>query len=118
MPTFQMACRIGFVKQAIRCGKKQRIHVQGSRRNGLVHGLNFCAEEFGLEGLNGRAMDVGDTGDVGDLGSPGEVGEPGGIGAFLGDSYDVLMNGGVGCSNVRIEALSSSSIPESVIRSE
>lgn len=71
---------------------------QGSRRNGLLHDLTFCAEEFGLEGLEGWA---GKMGDVGDRIPRGDVGGlKGGIGALLGASYDVLMNGGVACSMV------------------
>lgn len=58
-------------------------------------------------------------GDNGGCEVRGEVGGLlGGIGAFLGDSYDVLMYGGVGCSIVLIEALSSSSIPANVAWSE
>ena len=48
----------------------------------------------------------------------GEIGEFGGIGAFLGDSYDVLMNGGVGPFIVLIESPSSSDISDSGARSE
>lgn len=61
---------------------------QGKRRNGLLHGFTFEAEEGGLDGLGGC---MGKAGDVGDCVVRGEVGGlPGGIGAFLGDSYDVL----------------------------
>lgn len=40
------------------------------------------------------------------------------MGAFRGASYDVFMKGGTGCSIVMIDALSSSSMPDNVIRSE
>lgn len=91
---------------------------QGNSRNGLLHDLTFCAEDVGLEGLEGRTEKVGE---VGDRIARGDVGGlTGGIGALLGASYDVLMNGGGGgCSTVWIEALSSSSsIPDNVERSE
>lgn len=100
------------------CG--QVLH--GYKRNGLAQGLNLPADDVGLDGLLDRApANVGDVGDLRgpfEVGEIGEVGDAGGIGAFLGDSYDVLMNGGVACSTVRIEALSSSSIPDKVVRSE
>ena len=85
---------------------------QGSRRKGLFQGLNFWVEDPGRDRLEGRVLEVGDPGEV------GEVGEPGGIGAFLGDAYNVSTKGGVGGSIVRIEAPSSSSIPDNVVRSE
>ena len=76
-------------------------------------------DELGLDGLLERA-NTGVVGDRGDCGDRGEVGEPGGMGAFLGDSYDAWICGGVGLdgSIVRIEAPSSSSISYNVVRSE
>lgn len=97
----------------------------GYKRNGLAQGLYLLADEVGLDGLVGRTpANVGDFGDFGDVGDPrgpldpGEMGDAGGMAAFLGVSYDVLMKGGVTRSTVRTEALSSSSIPDSVVRSE
>ena len=89
---------------------------QGNKRNGLLllHAFTFF-DELGLDNVivgSAKKFEVGDRGDV------GEVGALGGMGAFLGDSYDVLTNGGVDCSIVRIDALSSSSIPDNVILSE
>jgi len=86
------------------------------RTNGLFHGFTFTEDELGADGLCERV----NTGVVGDCGNLGEVGEPGGRGAFLGDSNDVSMCGGVRLdgSMVRIEAPSSSSISNNVVRSE
>jgi len=82
----------------------------------LFHGFTFTEDEVGPGGL----ADAGDVGDCGALGDLGDLGESGGMGAFLGDSYDVSICGGVRLdgSNVRIEALSSSSISYNVVRSE
>ena len=89
---------------------------QGNKRNGLLllHAFTLF-DELGLDIVlvgSAKEFEDGDSGDV------GEVGALGGMGAFLGDSYDVLTNGGVDCSIVRIDALSSSSIPDNVILSE
>ena len=81
----------------------------------LLHPFLFDEELGRDDGLDGSTKKVGDVRDRGDV---GEVGEFGGMGAFLGDSYDVLTYVGVDCSIVRIDALSSSSIPDNVIRSE
>jgi hypothetical protein len=91
---------------------------QGSRRNGLLllQPFTLSEEELGRDdGLDGFVKKVDDVGDRGEV---GDVGELGGMGAFLGDSYEVLTDGGVDCSIVRIDALSSSSIPYNVVRSE
>jgi hypothetical protein len=88
---------------------------QGSRRNGLLQDFTLFDEVLGLDGLGGES---GVVWDVEGLENRGEVGEFGGKGALLGDSYDVLINGGVGPSNVRIESPSSSEIPDNVERSE
>jgi hypothetical protein len=69
----------------------------------LLQDLNFC--DRGLVGVGGgSAPEL----DVDGLAVLGEVGESGGIGAFLGDSYDVLMSSGLGRFIVRIESPSSS----------
>jgi hypothetical protein len=73
---------------------------------------------LGLDGLGGESGVVWDVEGLENRGEVGEVGEFGGKGALLGDSYDVLINGGVGPSNVRIESPSSSEIPDNVERSE
>jgi hypothetical protein len=75
----------------------------------LLHDLNFC--DRGLVGVGGgSAAEL----DVDGLAVLGEVGESGGIGAFLGDSYDVLMSSGLGRFIVRIESPSSSEISVNV----
>jgi hypothetical protein len=83
--------------------------------NGLLHDFAFVADGFGLEGLDGR-RNIGDVGDRGDI---GDVGELGGMGASLEKSYDLPTSRGVTMgSSVFIEELSSSSIPDKVVRSE
>lgn len=82
--------------------------------NGLLQDLILCCE-VGLVGLwGGLIAEL----DIMGRGLLGDVGEPGGIGAFLGDWKDVLMNGGSGPSIVRMEAASDSDMSDSVARSE
>jgi hypothetical protein len=81
----------------------------------LLQDLTFCEDEFSLDGLGGVSIVEWD---VMGLGVRGEVGELGGIGAFLGDSYDVLMKDGLGLSIVRIESPSSSETSDSAERLE
>jgi hypothetical protein len=77
--------------------------------------LTLWDDEDERVGLSGGSAAVGDDGTLGVL---GEVGDCGGIGAFLGDSYDVLMNDGLGRPVLRSESLSSSDISDKVERSE
>lgn len=87
----------------------------GISMNGLLQDFPFVADDVGLEGLE----ELGNIGDIGDRGDVGEVGELGGIGASLGDSYALPIWACVAMgSSVFIEALSSSSIPNKVVRSE
>ncbi|KAI4641474.1 uncharacterized protein J4E79_011681 [Alternaria viburni] len=87
----------------------------GISMNGLLQDFPFVADDVGLEGLE-ELVNIGDIGDRGDV---GEVGELGGIGASLGDSYALPIWACVAMgSSVFIEALSSSSIPNKVVRSE
>jgi hypothetical protein len=75
----------------------------------------LCDDEDGRVGLSGGSAVVGDDGILGVL---GEVGDCGGIGAFLGDSYDVLIKDGLERPVLRIESLSSPDNSDNVERSE
>ena len=72
--------------------------------------------EMGERGGSGNVRGNGEVGNVGDGGN-GDRGDVGEVGD-RGDSYDVFTKGDAGCSIVIMDALSSSSIPDSVIRSE
>jgi hypothetical protein len=80
----------------------------GIRMNGLLQDMIF--NEGGLAGLSGGSPNESAVDGLLVLGEMGDAGESGGSGAFLGDSYEVLMNGGLGLFIVRIESLSSSEI--------
>jgi hypothetical protein len=90
--------------------------VQGNKINGLLQDLILC--DGGLAGLSGGSPAESELDCLLVLGEVGEVGESGGSGACLGDSYDVLMNGGLGLFIVLIESLSSSVIPVEIDRFE
>jgi hypothetical protein len=84
------------------------------RKNALFQGFNLCPEAVERVGLQGGSEKLGDDGHFGD------EGERGGLnGAVLGAaSYDSSMYDIASCLVVRIDASSSSEMPESVVRSE
>ena len=85
------------------------VKAQGMRKNGPFHDF-FCPVEGDLDGLSGESGDVGVLIVVGEVG--GLPRDPSGGSRGVG-----LYMVGRGKSTVRIEALSSSEMPASVLRS-